>query len=165
MKPKRSHTATGCPCCQEPDNQNAKKNKRRKTAETTTEAEQILPTSSRKLSLSSSTLPNLKLQTPVQLLSPYIHGYMWQQYLIDGFTYGFRLGYTGPRISSSSPNLKSCVDDPATVHDKLHQELQAHIVRGPFCQPPFPNLKVSPIGLVPKKTPGEFRLIHHLSFP
>ena len=112
-------------------------------------------------------LPNLKLHTPVrvQLLSPYIHGYLWHQYLLDGFTYGFRLGYTGPRISSSSPNLKSCVDDPATVHNKLHQELQAHIVRGPFCQPPFPNLKVSSIGLVPKKTPGEFRLIHHLSFP
>jgi len=32
MKPKTSHTATGCPCCQEPDSQNAKKNKRRKTA-------------------------------------------------------------------------------------------------------------------------------------
>ena len=111
-------------------------------------------------------LPSLKLHTPVrvQLLSPYIHGYLWHQYLLDGFTYGFRLGYTGPRISSSSPNLKSCVDDPATVHKKLHQELQAHRVRGPFCRPPFPNLKVSPIGLVPKKTPGEFRLIHHLSY-
>ncbi|XP_078333005.1 uncharacterized protein LOC144625574 [Crassostrea virginica] len=31
--------------------------------------------------------------------------------------------------------------------------------------PPFPNIQVSPLGLVPKKAPGEFRLIHHLSFP
>jgi hypothetical protein len=27
------------------------------------------------------------------------------------------------------------------------------------------NLRCSPIGLVPKKAPGEFRLIHHLSWP
>lgn len=36
---------------------------------------------------------------------------------------------------------------------------------GPFSVPPLPNLRVSPLGVVPKKTPGEFRLIHHLSFP
>ena len=27
------------------------------------------------------------------------------------------------------------------------------------------NLKISPLGLVEKKTPGEYRLIHHLSYP
>ena len=25
--------------------------------------------------------------------------------------------------------------------------------------------KISPIGLIPKATPGEFRIIHHLSYP
>ena len=30
---------------------------------------------------------------------------------------------------------------------------------------PFHPFRVSPLGLVPKKSPGEFRLIHHLSFP
>ena len=30
---------------------------------------------------------------------------------------------------------------------------------------PLKNLRCSPIGLVPKKAPGEFRLIHHLSWP
>ncbi len=29
---------------------------------------------------------------------------------------------------------------------------------------PFDNLKISPLGLVPKKIPNEFRLIHHLSY-
>ena len=29
----------------------------------------------------------------------------------------------------------------------------------------FENFRISPLGLVPKKAPGEFRLIHHLSFP
>ncbi|KAG9463655.1 hypothetical protein GDO78_021355 [Eleutherodactylus coqui] len=36
---------------------------------------------------------------------------------------------------------------------------------GPFREPPFPNLHVSPLGLVPKKEAGKFHLIHHLSFP
>ncbi|XP_048587466.1 uncharacterized protein LOC125570208 [Nematostella vectensis] len=36
---------------------------------------------------------------------------------------------------------------------------------GPFDSPPFPVFRVSPLGAVPKKAPGEFRLIHHLSFP
>ena len=36
---------------------------------------------------------------------------------------------------------------------------------GPFAAPPFHSFCVSPLGLVPKKTPGDFRLIHHLSFP
>lgn len=36
---------------------------------------------------------------------------------------------------------------------------------GPFDSPPFDNFRVSPVGLVPKKSPGEFRMIHHLSFP
>ena len=38
-------------------------------------------------------------------------------------------------------------------------------IAGPFDQRPLPTLRVSPIGLVPKKEPNEFRLIHHLSYP
>ena len=40
--------------------------------------------------------------------------------------------------------------------------LQALLLSPP---PPFSVFRVSPLGLVPKKTEGEFRLIHHLSFP
>lgn len=36
---------------------------------------------------------------------------------------------------------------------------------GPFSAPPLPDLRVSPLGVVPKKDPNKFRLIHHLSFP
>ena len=31
--------------------------------------------------------------------------------------------------------------------------------------PPFTNIQISPLGLVPKKCPGEFRIIHNLSYP
>lgn len=35
---------------------------------------------------------------------------------------------------------------------------------GPFPSAPFADLVVSPLGVVPKKEPNKFRLIHHLSF-
>ena len=36
---------------------------------------------------------------------------------------------------------------------------------GPFETPPFENWKISPIGLVLKSSAGEYRVIHHLSYP
>ena len=36
---------------------------------------------------------------------------------------------------------------------------------GPFTHQPFPVFIISPLGLIPKKVPGEYRLIHDLSFP
>lgn len=49
---------------------------------------------------------------------------------------------------------------------RIQQELLCSRIAWPFIEPPpFPNIQVSPLGLVPKKSPGEHRLIHHLSFP
>ncbi|CAC5410027.1 unnamed protein product [Mytilus coruscus] len=36
---------------------------------------------------------------------------------------------------------------------------------GPYNYIPLPNLRISPLGLVPKKNKGPWRLIHHLSYP
>ena len=44
-------------------------------------------------------------------------------------------------------------------------EISAGRIQGPFIDKPFENLHISPIGLVPKKVVGQFRLIHHLSYP
>lgn len=38
------------------------------------------------------------------------------------------------------------------------------IILGPFSSPPFINLRINPVGLVPNKT-GGWRLITNLSFP
>jgi hypothetical protein len=38
-------------------------------------------------------------------------------------------------------------------------------IAGPFDSPPIKDLIVSPLGLVPKKEPGQFRVIHNLSYP
>ena len=45
------------------------------------------------------------------------------------------------------------------------KEIKAGRAVGPFRAPPFPNFRTLPIGIVPKKAPNEFRLIHHLSYP
>ena len=87
------------------------------------------------------------------------------QYLKDGFTSGFHLDYSGPKISVHSKNLLSATENPEAVDIKLDKELSAHRLAGPFPDPPFEPFHISPLGVVPKTTPGEYRLIHHLSFP
>ena len=51
------------------------------------------------------------------------------------------------------------------VDQKLHKESIHNRIAGPFPQPPFQNMVFSPLGLQPKKAPGQYRVIHHLSFP
>lgn len=65
----------------------------------------------------------------------------------------------------SSPNLKSCRDHPDIVQEKINAELRPNRTKGPFSEPPFPETKISPIGISQKKAPGQFRPIHHVSFP
>ena len=85
--------------------------------------------------------------------------------LVDGFRNGFRISYIGELSSFESPNLRSALQNPEIVSAKLMKEIEAGRVVGPFKTPPFPNFRTSPIGIVPKKVPNEFRLIHHLSYP
>ena len=107
------------------------------------------------------------LVTPinVQKFTHWIKGFEFQDYLIQGLTDGFRIGYEGPRFSRECENLKSCRDLPHIVTEKIDMELALGRIQGPFDDPPFQNLQVSPIGLVPKKKQGEYRIIHHLSYP
>jgi hypothetical protein len=85
--------------------------------------------------------------------------------LKEGFSHGFRLGYECPRQPQKSKNLVSVADNVQEVKKKIQGEIDKGRVEGPFDDPPIQNLRCSPIGLVPKKAPGEFRLIHHLSWP
>ena len=110
-------------------------------------------------------LPILPLPTPVKVnrLEFLLEGYDFQKrmFLIDRFKYGFHLFPVGQSRSYESPNLLSARQQPQVVDQKLAKELEAHRLAGPFDT----VFRVSPLGIVPKKTPGEFRLIHHLSYP
>lgn len=74
------------------------------------------------------------------------------QFLEAGFTFGFQLHFDGPRCSQEAPNLLSAMQNPEAVNAKLSKELDAHRLAGPFSSPPFPVFRVSPLGLVPKKS-------------
>ena len=85
--------------------------------------------------------------------------------LCSDLRFGARLGYDGPRMSKFSKNLKSAIDNPTIVSTNLAKEVALGHTAGPFTNPPFANLQVSPIGIVPKKHSDKFRTIFHLSFP
>ena len=85
--------------------------------------------------------------------------------LQSGFTYGFKIDFQGKCHNSISNNLLSAFNNPTVVDLKLSKELEAGRIAGPFDTQLFDNIRVSPLGVIPKKTPGEFRMIHNLSFP
>ena len=85
--------------------------------------------------------------------------------LLKGISEGFEIGYLGPECSRESPNLKSARDNPEVVSAYLQKECNLGRVGGPCTVPPFPNMQCHPIGVVPKKEPGKFRTILHLSYP
>lgn len=115
--------------------------------------------------VSPGQLPVSPLPTPIRFdrFAFFLDGYPLDKfnYLMSGFKFGFSLHFEGLKQSFEANNFEHL----DVVHKKLTKELDAHRLAGPFSAPPFSNFRISPLGVVPKKTPGEFRLIHHLSFP
>ena len=109
------------------------------------------------------------IATPIKAdrLTFWLSGYdpIERRYLSDGFNSGFSIHYSGIPISSIHENHPSASNDPNTLCSLIDAELTAKRVAGPFPSPPFHPFKVSPLGLVPKKDTGKFRLIHDLSYP
>ena len=109
------------------------------------------------------------LPTPVNpaILEKFLAGYdsVAREFLVHGFTVGFSVGFEGDISSTRCNNLKSCMAHPEKVTEKIHAEMAAGRLAGPFDSPPFEPFHVSPIGLVPKREVNSFRLIHHLSHP
>ena len=87
-------------------------------------------------------------------------------YLVQGFTNGFDLGYRGSEnIRICSPNLKFTVGSKVELWNKVMAEVEAGWYAGPFNKIPFQNYIQSPIGLVPKDKGTKTRLIFHLLYP
>lgn len=112
-------------------------------------------------------ITNPRLPTPVLVdpLTVLLKEYSDSEYIINGFTNGFLLDYDGPFSSSICKNSQSVMDNSSLVQSKISEELSLSRIAGPFSDPPLENFKVSPLAIIPKKTPGKFRLIHNLSYP
>ena len=109
----------------------------------------------------------VKVVTPINVdaLASYLGQSSEASYLVQGFSCGFHLGFTGQRHFRLSPNMPSCHQFSDVISQKIQAEVTSGRLKGPFQCPPFKNMQISPIGCIPKKSPGDFRLIHHLSYP
>ena len=85
--------------------------------------------------------------------------------MVLGFWFGFDLFNCRYFPSDPPPNLTSSSTFPSIVDKKLAKEASLGRISGPYSYPPLDNMVFSPLGLQPKKIPGEFRVIHHLSYP
>ena len=88
-----------------------------------------------------------------------------RHYLVSGFSDGFSIGCSDFTPGDAGVNLPSCSEAPRVVDEYIAGELEAGRLAGPFPSPCPAITRISPIGLVPKKTPGTYRVIHHLSYP
>ena len=106
-----------------------------------------------------------KWPTPVkiQVLKDYLlqQNYDSQEieYLVDGFSV-FSEKLTA---QVNCTHLRSALERPDIVKEKICKELLAGRVAGPFLHRPCENINLSPLGLCPKKENNKFRLIFHLS--
>ena len=76
------------------------------------------------------------------------------------FTFGFQIGCVGvpPPPTSGIRNLHSANTFSSVIDRKIAKELALGRILGPYeVMPNYPNYRISPL--------GEFRMIHHLSFP
>ena len=69
--------------------------------------------------------------------------------------------YKGKRKFRFSRNLLSAEEIIQISKEQIYKEIMSGRVAGPFENSPFSQ--ISSLGLVPKKKPGEIRVIHHLS--
>ena len=89
------------------------------------------------------------------------------EFLVNGFTKGFDIGYKGPLERQSEANnlpFKPGVGNKVEMWNKIMKEVKLKRVAGPFSKIPFKNYIQSPIGLVPKDGNKKTRLIFHLSY-
>ncbi len=54
--------------------------------------------------------------------------------------------------------------NPTAVTDKIRKEVEAGRVEDPFDWPPLKNFQCSPLSISQKMTPGQYRLLHNLSY-
>lgn len=98
-------------------------------------------------------------------------------YLIQGFTKGFEIGFYGPRdLVRETPNMKIRTGTKVDLWNKIMKEVEAGHTAGPFAKPgsghsssmpelPFEHYWQNPVGLIPKKgNPNETRMIVNLSY-
>ena len=84
--------------------------------------------------------------------------------------HGFDLGiHSIPTITYIPPNHSSAIQHPQAILTYIRNELSCGRYTGPFSPGRLEKLigpfRTSPLGVIPKPTPGEFRLVQDFSYP
>ena len=94
-----------------------------------------------------------------------MHAYPDKEFVLKGLLYGFDLGYAGPKNNQRCNNNLGVNRNPVIAIKKVTEEAKLGRIAGPFSDPPFDYFKCSPLSLREKSTPGQYRLLHNLSYP
>jgi hypothetical protein len=110
-----------------------------------------------------------KIQTPVHpdKLAQYLKGYDKElsQYILRGFDEGFRIHADNiTTYAQANKNAHIATRHPEAVQQKIEKELHKGHIDGPFKEPPFKQMFISPLSLRQKSDKG-WRLLHDLSYP
>ena len=97
------------------------------------------------------------------LLSNY--DYQDKQWLLRGLRFGFDIGTSDGVLKSATRNCLSASTQPHIITNYLQEETDFGTMLGPLDVPPYSDLHINRFGVIPKSTPGTFRLITDLSFP
>ena len=104
--------------------------------------------------------------TPVRSnrLWNFLMGYSSQRKICQGFRDRFKIGISKPFTQNHDKRPRR-VHNREELVKKLNVELENGRILGPYSSLPVKDLVVSPLYVIPKSTPGKFRLIHNLSYP
>lgn len=86
-------------------------------------------------------------------------------FLVEGFREGFRIPHKPLPLKWSARNHKSASVHHEVLTEYIQSEKTVGRIVGTFQSPPHPYFVSSPLGIIPIKEPGSFRVIHNLSFP
>ena len=90
----------------------------------------------------------------------------FRENIVSGIRDGIRLGFDYSKsCQQTNRNMVSSLEHPQVVNDYLATECLAGRVMGPLLASDFPNVQISPFGVIPKTTSGKWRLILDLSSP
>lgn len=87
-------------------------------------------------------------------------------YLCSGLRHGFDTKIDNVELHTKvCKNLLSTKDNTSAVSELINKECEKGYLLGPFSMPPFPEFRISPIGIVEGKYSKKQRLIVDLSAP
>ena len=102
--------------------------------------------------------------------------YVWSHFLhlfphedaawvLHGLEFGFDIGCSDGSPTPSRRNCRSAYLKPEIIDNYLTEELKYGSIAGPFESCPIKNLQINSFGVIPKSTPGKWRLVTDLSYP